>query len=380
MLEPLLYTVDPQNYSTYLNEKIQTTLTLFDAAGLAHPSPEIHASAKENFRSRAEFCIFKEGDTFSFSMFKGKGKDRERISLFQFPMASKPINMAMTLLIKYLPRHEVLYKRVFSCEFLSSRTGEVTVSLNYRRPLDEATWLSEARSLKKEMSDEGLCCDFIGRAHKQQISADTDSVLETLNTDDGGGDKLYEVNGTFSQPNAGVACHMVSFARSCAADCLDSDLLELYCGSGTFTVCLADRFSKVLATEVARIPTKTAFLNLKTNNIKNVKIVRLSAEEVSEALNGVREFFRLKEADVSINDYNFKTLLIDPPRCGLNDERALSFTAEFDRVIYISCNPVTLIEDLKYLTKTHDIERLAFFDQFPYTPHLESGVLLKRRV
>ena len=53
MLEPLLYTVDPQNYSTYLNEKIQTTLTLFDAAGLAHPSPEIHASAKENFRSRA---------------------------------------------------------------------------------------------------------------------------------------------------------------------------------------------------------------------------------------------------------------------------------------------------------------------------------------
>lgn len=379
MLEPLLYTVDPLNYATYLNEKIQTTLAIFDEMGIIHPSPEIHSSEKEFFRSRAEFCIFKEKDTFTYSMFKGKGKDRERIALTQFPMATVAINTAMSLLIKYLPLYSALYSHLFSIEFLSSRSGDVVASLNYRRPLHEENWLTEARALKQELASCGLCCDFIGRAHKQQLNADTDSVLETLSTEDGKEFKLYEVNGTFSQPNAGVACHMVSFARSCAAKNHDSDLLELYCGSGTFTVCLADRFRKVLATEVARVPTKTAFKNLDYNNIHNVKIIRLSAEEVSEALSGVREFFRLKEAQVDIGEYNFKTLLIDPPRCGLNDERALNFTAKFDKVIYISCNPHTLVEDLKFLLKTHEIKRLAFFDQFPYTPHLESGVLLERK-
>ena len=158
----------------------------------------------------------------------------------------------------------------------------------------------------------------------------------------------------------------------------DRDLIELYCGSGTFTVCLADLFRKAFATEVARVPTQTALENLKLNRLSNVKLARLSADEVAEALSGVREFFRLKEAKITLSDYDFATLLIDPPRCGLNDEKALSFTSKFDKVIYISCNPETLCSDLGYLTKTHRISRLAFFDQFPYTPHLEGGVLLER--
>ncbi len=378
MLEPLLTTVDPVNYPTYLNEKISVTLALFDEAGLEHPQAEIHESQRENFRSRAEFCIFKEGEEFTYSMFKGKGNKRERIALTQFPMATKAINKLMELLLKLLPKHAELYKKVFSVEFLSSQNDDVVVSLNYHRRIDEEAWKLDAQTLKAEIAAEGVHCDFIAHAKKQEILADTDSVLETIHTDDGKDFKLYEVNGSFSQPNAGVAGHMVSFARSCCKNCKDSDLIELYCGSGTFTVCLADLFSKVFSTEVTRVATKTCFKNLAINGIENVKLARLSAEEVSEALSGVREFFRLKEAGIEVKDYNLKTLLIDPPRCGLCDERSLSFTAKFDRVIYISCNPQTLVADLKFLTKTHKIKRLAFFDQFPYTPHLESGVLLER--
>ncbi len=378
MLEPLLTTVDPVNYPTYLNEKINVTLALFEEAGLEHPNAEIHESQREHFRSRAEFCIFKEGDKFTYSMFKGKGNKRERIALTQFPMATKSINKVMDLLLKLLPKHEELYKKIFSVEFLSSQNDDVVVSLNYHRHIDETLWKADAQALKAEIATNGVHCDFIAHAKKQEVLADTDSVLETIHTDDGKDFKLYEVNGSFSQPNAGVAGHMVSFARSCCQNCQDSDLIELYCGSGTFTVCLADLFSKVFSTEVTRVATKTCFKNLAINGIENVKLARLSAEEVSEALSGVREFFRLKEAGIDVKAYNLKTLLIDPPRCGLCDERSLSFTAKFDRVIYISCNPATLVSDLKFLTKTHAIKRLAFFDQFPYTPHLESGVLLER--
>jgi tRNA (uracil-5-)-methyltransferase len=48
-------------------------------------------------------------------------------------------------------------------------------------------------------------------------------------------------------------------------------------------------------------------------------------------------------------------------------------------VIYISCNPETLLANLKTLSYSHQIADLAFFDQFPYTPHLECGVLLEQR-
>ena len=72
------------------------------------------------------------------------------------------------------------------------------------------------------------------------------------------------------------------------------------------------------------------------------------------------------------------TLLVDPPRAGL-DEASTSLAARFARVLYISCNPTTLARDVSALTATHDVVRLAAFDQFPYTPHLEAGVLLERR-
>ena len=51
----------------------------------------------------------------------------------------------------------------------------------------------------------------------------------------------------------------------------------------------------------------------------------------------------------------------------------------YDNIVYISCNPDTLHANLQVLTRTHEITRLALFDQFPYTHHVETGVLLKRR-
>ena len=71
-------------------------------------------------------------------------------------------------------------------------------------------------------------------------------------------------------------------------------------------------------------------------------------------------------------------MFVDPPRAGL-DPGTLSLVKDFDEILYISCNPLTLINNLKVLTETHTIEALAFFDQFPYTPHLECGVHLKQR-
>ena len=51
----------------------------------------------------------------------------------------------------------------------------------------------------------------------------------------------------------------------------------------------------------------------------------------------------------------------------------------YERIMYISCNPETLKENLDILCETHKITRFALFDQFPYTHHMEAGVLLERK-
>ena len=89
---------------------------------------------------------------------------------------------------------------------------------------------------------------------------------------------------------------MLSWACAHAQN-TDQDLLELYCGMGNFTIPLSKHYRRVLATEVSKVATRAAQDNLVLNEVDNVSFARLAAEEVTQALNGDREFRRLKSLD-----------------------------------------------------------------------------------
>ena len=154
-----------------------------------------------------------------------------------------------------------------------------------------------------------------------------------------------------------------------------ADLCELYCGGGNFTIPLSTKFNKVLATEISKTSIKSALKNCELNNIEKIKFIRMSAEEFVQGLQEVRTFERLK--DINLKEYNFDTIFMDPPRSGL-DDTTRSLAKDFENIIYISCNPETLHRDLEELLKTHKIVNFALFDQFAYTHHIESGIILKR--
>ena len=61
------------------------------------------------------------------------------------------------------------------------------------------------------------------------------------------------------------------------------------------------------------------------------------------------------------------------------DDETLKLVAKFEHIIYVSCNPETLCENLQYLTQMHKIQEVALFDQFPFTHHIETGVLLIKK-
>jgi len=157
---------------------------------------------------------------------------------------------------------------------------------------------------------------------------------------------------------------------------LGGDLLELYCGNGNFTMALAPLFGKVLATEVSKSSVHAAQYNLAANQVDNLALVRASSAEIADALAGRAVLKRMQGIDLA--SYRFSTLFVDPPRAGL-DATTLEFAAGFDNILYISCNPLTLQENVAALQATHAVSAAAVFDQFPYTHHLECGLLLTRR-
>ena len=152
------------------------------------------------------------------------------------------------------------------------------------------------------------------------------------------------------------------------------DFLESYCGLGNFTIPLSKYFDKVLATEISKLSIKSAKENCVLNGVENIEFIRLSSEEMTQALNRVREFRRLE--GINLDSYNFSTVLVDPPRAGL-DSDTINLISNTPNIIYISCNPQTLARDLEILTQTHTIKDSAIFDQFPHTHHIESGVFLE---
>ncbi len=364
-------TINRDDYQPQLDEKAQRIQTIF--ADFNTPALEVFASPAEHYRMRAEFRVWHEGEDLYYIMFDQT--TREKVRVDQFPVASRLINDVMPLLIEAIKLIRSLRHKLFQVDFLSTMSGEILVSMLYHRQLN-AEWETEIRALKQRFNDEGFQINFIGRARKQKIVIDQEFVIEKLNVNEQ--TLTYkQVENSFTQPNGQIAQKMLEWAVDCTQDST-GDLLELYCGNGNFSLALAKNFNRVLATELAKPSVDSAQYNIAVNNIENVQIIRMSAEDFTEAMEGKREFRRLKDLNVDLKSYNCNTIFVDPPRSGM-DEDTCKMVQGYERIMYISCNPDTLKENLDILSQTHNITRFALFDQFPYTHHMEAGVFLERK-
>jgi tRNA (uracil-5-)-methyltransferase len=355
-------------YQLQLDAKIARISAQF--AEFNPPSLEVFQSPEQNFRMRAEFRIWHTDDDMFYAMFeRSEDNQKQVIRIDEFPIADKSINDLMPVLLKELKATEILSKRLFEVHFLATLKGEMLVSLVYRCPLN-AEWVVAAKALSDKLN-----IKIYGRSRGQRVILTDDYVVEELKVFD----RTYQykqIESSFTQPNAQVCQKMLEWACN-AAKQSDKDLLELYCGNGNFTLPLSTKFNRVLATELAKSSVYAAQWNIEQNQIDNIQVARLSAEEFTEAYNGEREFRRLQEAEIDITSYDFDTVFVDPPRAGIDDE-TLKLLQRFERIIYISCNPDTLQDNLKTLSRTHKVTKFALFDQFPYTHHVESGVLLEK--
>ncbi|PAK20908.1 23S rRNA (uracil(1939)-C(5))-methyltransferase RlmD [Mycoplasmopsis agassizii] len=140
-----------------------------------------------------------------------------------------------------------------------------------------------------------------------------------------------------------------------------SKILDLYSGAGTIALNLANKNNQVTGVEIIAEAVENAEANAKLNNIKNADFIKTSSSSKS-----ILEI---------LNDHDL--LVVDPPRNGLDNElvETISFS-KIKSMIYVSCNPRTLIRDLKVLTNKFEIKSVTLFDMFPNTHHFEIVVHL----
>ncbi len=144
-------------------------------------------------------------------------------------------------------------------------------------------------------------------------------------------------------------------------------VIDAYCGIGTISLIAADQAKKVIGVELNKDAVKDAITNAKRNQTTNVEFYTQDAGEFMSQLAAVNG-----TADV---------VFMDPPRAG-SDEKFLNSLCQLkpDRVVYISCNPITLERDLEYLTKKgYKAVKAIPIDMFPWTAHVETIVWLDKQ-
>ncbi len=311
-------------------------------------------SPSSGYRCRCEFGYYKN----SYIMHK----NNKKIYMETFVNAASCIQEIMPNILNEINNNKHIKEKLFQINFRSNVNNDVMVTLIYHKNIDN--------NLIKIIEDisKKLKINILLRSKKFLFSTNSKYFIDYINNGDY---RIYQTDNCFFQPNLFMLPKMVDAVISLIHNPID--LLELYCGVGTFTLPLSKLFIKILATENDRNSIKCINKSLIDNNINNISNARLSSNEVSDLFMG-KGFRRM--GDINISDYDFTHVLVDPPRSGL-DDKTIEIIKNFENIIYISCNPKTYINNIKSLT-SHTIEYVELFDQFPNTNHLEIISLLRR--
>ena len=138
-------------------------------------------------------------------------------------------------------------------------------------------------------------------------------------------------------------------------------LIDLYCGTGTIGIILSKNYKEVLGIEINKSAVECALENKRINRVKNIS-------------------FKCGDANKLCKGEKADTVVVDPARAGLSN-LGIKNILEIDpkKIVYVSCNPVTLARDLKELFSDYKLKDICLFDMFPWTYHCEVLTVLERK-
>lgn len=351
---------------------------LFQEAGISMGEYEgvTGSSDQWKYRNKMEFTFGDEekGGELTLGMHI-KNKSFGIINVDKCQIVDEDFRKILQSTVEYFREKKLPYYRVMKREgYLrhlvirkAINTGEIMVNLVTTTQIDFD--LSEYVEIIKNANYEG---NIVSILHTENDSFSDAVVCDKLNV-------LYGVDHiqekllglkfnispfSFFQTNTKGAESLYSIVREYMGPSDNKVVFDLYCGTGTIGQIAAPKAKKVVGIELIEEAVEAAKENAKLNNLDNCEFL---AGDVAEIIKTVKD-----RPDI---------IILDPPRSGVHP-KALDYVIKFkaDEIIYVSCNPKTLVNDLKVLTECgYEVVKTRVKDMFPNTPHAETVVKLIKK-
>ncbi len=301
------------------------------------------------YRRRARLSVFVKQGKVSLG-FRSKAS-KDIVDIEQCPVFVAPLQEAYLSFREYFLKTDLAGK-MGHVELLQDAGGTVVV-------LRQSRHVSEAEK-----------AGFNAWAEQQNITLYWQSVED--NRLAGEPERYYEIDGVkvnfhpqdFIQVNEKINTQMVAQALDWLDLASEDVVLDLFCGSGNFSLPLAKRVKQVIGVEGLDSMVEKGRRNAQQAGLENIEFI--AADLTQPPPN------KIKKAKIT-------KVLLDPPRAGAIEFLPTLVRLKPDSILYVSCNPSTLARDVEYLVDNgFHVKKVCMMDMFPQTTHIETMMLLQK--
>lgn len=314
--------------------------------------PLIPSSTPLNYRQRVQFKIQYENGSYQIGYYKRE--THQLVDVDKCLLLRPLLNKALKKIRELLNSGKITQLKNLEELHMHCSSDEMAIAfILYADGISKDELNNLFKEIKETVS-EAAGIIFIDK-YKKRIIAGSPFIEEELQ-----GISFRISADSFSQIDWEQNKSLVKLALDYIGDKQYNNGLDLFCGIGNFTLFIAKNADNVIGIDSGKTAIDDAEYNSKKNLIKNIRFM----------YNDVK--YRM--ASLLAEGSCFDLVLIDPPRNGVGKE-SVNLIAGFQpsKIIYISCNPVTLSRDIVYFkAKGYEIKRLQAVDMFPQTYHIET--------
>ncbi|MTI56189.1 23S rRNA (uracil(1939)-C(5))-methyltransferase RlmD [Geosporobacter ferrireducens] len=364
-------------YEAQLEMKANLVYRLLEDAGIRdyqflgiEGSPETFA-----YRNKMEYSFGDEekGGEITLGMHK-KGKFHDVVTVDRCRIADEDFNLILRTILHYFREKKIpLYNNKTHIGYLrhlvvrkAKKTKEILVNLvtSTQQQVD----MTELVELLKQQNYEGRLVGFLHTFNDGVSDVVISDRTDTLWGQDYFTEEIlglcFQISAfSFFQTNSIGAEKLYSLVMDFMGAAADKTVFDLYCGTGTIGQIAAKKAKKVIGIEIVEEAVAAANRNARLNGLDNCVFI---AGDVLKKIDELKE-----KPDI---------IILDPPRAGIHPKalkKILDYKAA--EIIYVSCNPKTLAENLKDIQQAgYRVEKVKCMDMFPHTPHVETVVLMSR--
>ena len=258
--------------------------------------------------------------------------------------------------------HDIV--KIDKCFLMSDNINKIIKIIN-----DNVNLLGVNKIMIRESTTKDIMVVFYGKIDKDRVKNILDGEVRSIYVNDKliSGDKYIKTRlgkyfylvspESFFQVNYDMTVKLYDKVLDYL---ISSDkVMDLYCGTGSIGIYIADKVKSIFGIEINKSAIRDANSNKELNDINNIS-------------------FKCGDVENIINSRDFyDTIIVDPPRGGLSKKtKDILLDISSKKIIYVSCNPMTLVRDINDLKAKYEFREITLFDLFPNTYHVESVTLL----